>query len=92
MISAGAGGAFRVLKTPENFNNDIGTPLTLLGLGPEHQAAVIKTRMNRSGRSGYLGEMVQPDIAVISNIGDAHIEYLGSREVSCRPRARSLKI
>ena len=70
----------RVLKTPENFNNDIGTPLTLLGLGPEHQAAVIETGMNHFGEIRYLGEMVRPDIAVISNIGDAHIEYLGSRE------------
>ena len=69
-----------MLKTPENFNNDIGTPLTLLGLAPEHQAAVIETGMNHFGEIRYLGEMVRPDIAVISNIGDAHIEYLGSRE------------
>ena len=69
-----------MLKTPENFNNDIGTPLTLLGLGPEHQAAVIETGMNHFGEIRYLGEMVRPDIAVISNIGDAHIEHLGSRE------------
>ena len=74
------GAKLRVLKTPENFNNDIGTPLTLLGLGPEHQAAVIETGMNHFGEIRYLGEMVRPDIAVISNIGDAHIEHLGSRE------------
>ena len=80
MISAVLGAQFRVLKTPENFNNDIGTPLTLLGLEPEHQAAVIETGMNHFGEIRYLGEMVRPDIAVISNIGDAHIEYLGSRE------------
>ena len=55
-------------------------PLTLLGLGPEHQAAVIETGMNHFGEIRYLGEMVRPDIAVISNIGDAHIEHLGSRE------------
>ena len=80
MFSVVLGAQFRVLKTPENFNNDIGTPLTLLGLGPEHQAAVIETGMNHFGEIRYLGEMVRPDIAVISNIGDAHIEYLGSRE------------
>ncbi|WP_455581070.1 UDP-N-acetylmuramoyl-tripeptide--D-alanyl-D-alanine ligase [Dysosmobacter sp.] len=80
MIAAVLGAKFRVLKTPENFNNDIGTPLTLLGLGPEHQAAVIETGMNHFGEIEYLGAMVRPDIAVISNIGDAHIEYLGSRE------------
>lgn len=80
MVAAVLGAKLRVLKTPENFNNDIGTPLTLLGLGPEHQAAVIETGMNHFGEIEYLGAMVRPDIAVISNIGDAHIEHLGSRE------------
>lgn len=80
MISAVLGAKLRVLKTPENFNNDIGTPLTLFGLEREHQAAVIETGMNHAGEIRYLGEMVRPDIAVITNIGDAHIEYLGSRQ------------
>ena len=73
MLAAVLGAKLRVLKTPENFNNDIGTPLTLLGLEPEHQAAVIETGMNHFGEIRYLGEMVRPDIAVIS-------EHLGSRE------------
>ena len=79
MIAAVLGAKLNVLKTPENFNNDIGTPLTLFGLSPEHQAAVIETGMNHFGEIEYLGAMVRPDVAVISNIGDAHIEYLGSR-------------
>ena len=79
MIAAVLGAKLNVLKTPENFNNDIVTPLTLFGLSPEHQAAVIETGMNHFGEIEYLGAMVRPDIAVISNIGDAHIEYLGSR-------------
>ena len=80
MISAVLGARFRVWKTPENFNNDIGTPLTLLGLDDTHEAAVIETGMNHFGEIAYLGEMVRPDVAVISNIGDAHIEFLGSRQ------------
>ncbi len=80
MIAAVLGAKLRVWKTPENYNNDVGTPLTLLGLTREHQAAVIETGMNHFGEIEYLTEMVRPDIAVISNIGDAHIEYLGSRE------------
>ncbi len=80
MIAAVLGAKFKVWKTPENYNNDIGTPLTLLGLTHEHQAAVIETGMNHFGEIEYLTEMVKPDIAVISNIGDAHIEYLGSRQ------------
>ena len=80
MIAAVLGAKLQVWKTPENYNNDVGTPLTLLGLTAEHQAAVIETGMNHFGEIEYLTEMVKPDIAVISNIGDAHIEYLGSRE------------
>lgn len=80
MIAAVLSAGLNVLKTPENFNNDIGTPLTLFQLERTHQAAVIETGMNHFGEIHYLGEMVRPDIAVISNIGDAHIEFLGSRE------------
>ena len=79
MIAAVLGARFRTLKTEGNFNNEIGAPLTLLRLTREHQAAVIETGMDRAGQIRYLGEMVKPDIAVITNIGDAHIEYLGSR-------------
>lgn len=71
---------FSVLKTQGNFNNDIGTPLTLMNLAEEHTAAVIETGMDHFGEIRYLGEIVKPRIAVISNIGDAHIENLGSRE------------
>lgn len=80
MIASVLGAKFRVLKTQGNFNNDIGAPLTVLGLNEEHQAAVIETGMNHFGEIEYLGAMVRPDVAVISNVGDAHIEYLGSRE------------
>ena len=79
MVGAVLRRRFRVLQTEGNLNNDIGVPLTLFGLMPEHQAAVIETGMNHAGEIRYLGEMIRPDIAVISNIGDAHIEFLGSR-------------
>ena len=80
MIASVLGVKFHTLKTAANYNNEIGTPQTLLGLSRAHQAAVIETGMNHFGEIEYLGAMVRPDIAVISNIGDAHIEYLGSRE------------
>ena len=80
MIAAVLGERYRTLKTAANFNNEIGTPQTLLGLSHAHQAAVIETGMDRAGQIRYLGEMVKPDIAVITNVGDMHIEYLGSRE------------
>ncbi len=78
MIACVLGRRFRTLKTQANFNNDIGTPLTLLELAPAHQAAVIETGMNHFGEIRYLGEMVRPTIAVITNVGDAHIENLGN--------------
>ena len=80
MIGAVLGEHFCTLRTEGNFNNDIGVPKTLFRLMPEHEAAVIETGMNHFGEIRYLGEMVRPDVAVISNVGDAHIENLGSRE------------
>ena len=80
MIASVLSVKFNTLKTAANFNNEIGTPQTLLGLSSKHQAAVIETGMDRAGQIRYLGEMVKPDIAVITNVGDMHIEYLGSRE------------
>ena len=68
-----------VLKTRGNLNGDIGAPLTVLELERRHQAAVIETGMDNFGQIRYLGEMIRPDFAVITNIGDAHMEYLGSR-------------
>ena len=78
MVAAVLSRRYDTLKTQANFNNDIGTPLTLLRLAPQHQAAVIETGMNHFGEIRYLGEMVRPDIAVITNVGDAHIENLGN--------------
>ena len=77
MIASVVSQRYRTLKTAENFNNDIGTPLTLLGLDDTCEAAVIETGMDHFGEIRYLGEMVRPDIAVITNVGDAHIENLG---------------
>ena len=77
MIAAVLSQRFSTLKTQANFNNAIGTPMTLLNLAPEHQAAVIETGMNLFGEIRYLGEMVRPTVAVITNVGDAHIENLG---------------
>lgn len=78
MIASVLSQRYNTLRTEGNFNNDIGAPLTLLRLMPEHQAAVIETGMNHFGEICYLGEMVRPDIAVITNVGDAHIENLGN--------------
>ena len=80
MIAAVLSQRFRTLKTEANYNNEIGTPRMLLRLDESYEAAVIETGMDRAGQIRYLGEAVRPTVAVITNIGDMHIEYLGSRE------------
>ena len=63
-----------------NENNDIGVPLTLLGAGPEHRAIVVEMGMRGLGEIERLSHCAAPDVAVITNIGTAHIGRLGSRE------------
>ena len=80
MVAAVLGAKFRVHKTEGNFNNDIGVPLTLLKLERKHEVCVVEMGMDHAGEIDYLGRLVEPDMALITNIGDAHIENLGSRE------------
>ena len=80
MIAAVLGTRFKVLKTEGNFNNNVGLPLTVLRLNHEHEICVLEMGMDRSGEIDYLAGAVKPDVGVITNIGDAHIERLGSRE------------
>jgi UDP-N-acetylmuramoyl-tripeptide--D-alanyl-D-alanine ligase len=69
-----------VLATRGNLNNDIGMPLTLLELRAGHRYAVIEMGMNHAGEIRALTKLAQPDVALINNAGNAHIEYLGSHE------------
>lgn len=80
------GGVARVLATAGNFNNDIGMPLTLLRLLPQHRCAVIEMGMNHLGEIDYLTRLARPDVAVINNAGTAHIGELGSRENIARAK------
>lgn len=80
MIAAVMARHFNVGKTQGNHNNDIGVPLTVFSFEPENTAAVVEMGMNHFGEISYLTNMVKPDIAVITNVGVSHIEYLGSRE------------
>ena len=66
----------RVLKTEANYNNQIGTPLTLLQLTHDHEAAVIEIGTNEPGEIELLCAMVQPTIGLITNIGKEHLEKL----------------
>ncbi len=70
---------FNTLRTEGNLNNEIGVPKTLFRLEKHHQAAVIEMGMNHFGEISRLSKTVCPDIGVITNVGTAHIENLGSR-------------
>ncbi len=80
MIAAVLGERYNVLKTEGNLNNNFGVPRTLLRLEPEHEICVVEMGMNHAGEIDYLAEIVEPEAAVITNVGDSHIEHFGSRE------------
>ncbi|MBR2667572.1 MAG: UDP-N-acetylmuramoyl-tripeptide--D-alanyl-D-alanine ligase [Oscillospiraceae bacterium] len=80
MVAATLGTRYRVLKTEGNFNNEIGLPLTLLRLDDDHEMIVLEMGMSDFGEIAYLAAIAEPDAAIVTNIGDAHIESLGSRE------------
>ena len=75
MVACVLGGQFRVLKNPGTKNNHIGVPLSLLDLDNSYDAAVLEIGTNHHGEVGYLGEIVQPNIALITNIGPSHLEF-----------------
>ena len=63
---------------PGNYNSEIGLPLAVLGIGPEHRYAVLELGMNRAGEMDILVEIAQPRIAAVTNIGIAHVGLLGN--------------
>ena len=75
-----------VLSTRGNLNNDIGLPLTLLGLSPAHQAAVIEMGMNRPGEIAYLAPLGAPTVALVTNAQRAHLEGMGDLDEVAREK------
>jgi UDP-N-acetylmuramoyl-tripeptide--D-alanyl-D-alanine ligase len=82
---------FKTHSTQGNFNNEIGLPLTLFQLKPFHEQAVVELGMNHAGEIRRLANISTPDIAVITNIGPAHLEGLGSLENIMRAKGEILE-
>ncbi len=79
VIASVLGKKYKVLKTEGSYNNHIGLPLTILSL-KDHTAMVIEMGMNALGEIATLSQIAKPTLAVITNVGTAHIGFLGSRE------------
>lgn len=80
MIAAALAPSGPVLSTRGNLNNEIGVPLTLMGLDRQHRFAVIEMGANHAGEIAYLTGLAHPHVAVITNAGPAHLEGFGSIE------------
>lgn len=80
-------GVAAVLATRGNLNNAIGLPITLLELQQQHQFAVIEMGANHVGEIDYLTHIARPDIALVNNVGPAHLEGFGSLENIAKTKA-----
>jgi UDP-N-acetylmuramoyl-tripeptide--D-alanyl-D-alanine ligase len=77
---------FRVTKTQGNFNNHVGLPRTILQATSDDEVAVWELGMNHPGEIAALAKIAAPDAAIVTNIGVAHIEFMGSREAIAREK------
>lgn len=84
-------GTYHVLKTEGNHNNELGLPLTLSKLNNTYDLAVVELGMNHSGEIERLSHICQPDLAVITNIGNAHIGNLGSKKNILKAKLEIIK-
>ncbi|MCH7488722.1 MAG: UDP-N-acetylmuramoyl-tripeptide--D-alanyl-D-alanine ligase [Chloroflexi bacterium] len=78
---------YEVLKNEANYNNEIGLPLTLLELRHRHRRAVLEMGMYALGEIRTLCEIARPDVGVVTNVGPAHLERMGSLEAIAAAKA-----
>lgn len=91
MVAGVLSESFSVLKTQGNLNNQTGVPLTVFGLEDGHDVAVIEMGTNHFGEIRSVAKIVRPDYCFLTNIGDAHIEHLGSKEGIRRAKCEMLE-
>lgn len=80
LIAAVTSTQYNTIKTPENFNNEIGAPITILRMEKSTEVLVVELGMDRPGQLDFLSKLVKPDIAIITMIGEAHIEFFKTRD------------
>ena len=82
---------FRVHKTEGNYNSTLGMPLSLLSMQNDTEVSVLEMGMSARGEIEYMSRIAEPDIAIVTNIGSSHMEYLGSRENICHAKMEIVK-
>ena len=90
MISAVLSQRLNVLKTDKNLNNQIGVPMTISRIRPEHQAAVVEMGISGFGEMSVLAQIARPDMAVFTLIGHAHLEFLHDLDGVLRAKTEML--
>ena len=90
MVSAVLSTVYNTHSTTGNLNNQTGVPQVLFGLMPEHRCAVVEMGTNHFGEIDALAAMSEPTMCVLTNIGEAHIEFFGSREGIFRGKTEML--
>ena len=86
MIAALLATRFCVMKSQGNLNNHYGLPLTLLGLEPSHQVAVVELAMSAPGEIARLAQIAEPDVGVVTNVGPVHLEFFDSVDSIARAK------
>ena len=92
MVSSVLGQKLKVLKTEGNLNNQIGVPMTLSRIEPQHQAAVVEMGISGFGEMTCLARMARPTVAVFTVIGHAHLEFLHDLEGVFRAKTEMLDL
>lgn len=87
LLAAMLGSRFEVVEAPANYNNDIGVPLTVFLLETSTGAAVFELEMNQLGGTRRLAEICRPEVGIITNIGDSHLESMKDRKGVAREKA-----
>src|SRR5205807_761991 len=84
LAAAVLGTRHRVLRSEGNLNSETGVPMTLLGLEPEHSAAVLEMGMQGAGEIARLTALARPRVGIVTMVGTVHLEFFAGREALAR--------
>lgn len=91
LVAAALGQRFEVFRTMGNFNSEVGLPITLMDLGPQHQVGVLEMGMRALGEIDYLVSIARPSIGIVTNVGLSHLELLGTQANIARAKGELVR-